>query len=96
MLETLLELTLIPVSIDPHMHAVPIGLSELPLTHVVVSLCSKPHSRAMFESAQPLALVKLSVGPLVLADPLGLAIHVVPLVYAAIWKLLVALPILVV
>lgn len=96
MLETLFELSLIPVPIDPHVHAIPIGLPEFPLPNVVVALGSKPHPRAMLQSAQPLPLIMLPIGPLMLADSLGLAIHVVPLIYAAILHFLIPLSVLII
>ena len=90
MFQALLELAFVPVSVDPHMHAVTICLAELPFAHVAVSLGALPHPRSMLKPVDPLTLIKLPIWPLVLADSLRPTVDVPSLVDTSIRESLVA------
>jgi hypothetical protein len=89
-----LELSLIPIPIDPGMDPIAVGLAELPLADIGVTSGSAPHAGTVLQAVDPLSLVELAVGPEVCADPFGLAIDILSVVLGAIGKLLVALAVL--
>lgn len=81
MLQTLFEFSLISIPIDPDMHPIAFSFAHPPLPDIAVSFTALPHPRTMFESIEPLPLIKLSVWPTILPHPFRLPIHIGPLIH---------------
>lgn len=71
MLQTIVELSLVAIAIDPNVNSVTIWAALLPLTVVRVPLAPAPLSLPMFHPVEPLSYVTLSVGPNELAIAWG-------------------------
>ncbi len=76
MLQTVLELTLITVTIYPCVHSITICFAEFPLTDVWVALCTFPHPRPVLHTVQPFPLVKLPIWPCVPSNSLWLTVDI--------------------
>lgn len=85
----MLKLPLVPISIDPYVNPIAISLSKFPLANIIVALSSIPHSRTVFQTAEPLALIKFSIWPLIFSHTFRFAINVITLKDASILKLLI-------
>ena len=94
MFQTLLKLTLIPITIHPDMHSITLSFTHPPLSNIAISFTTLPHSRTMFKPIKPFTLIKLSVWPTVLPNSFWFAIYIYALIDCTICKLFIALALL--
>ena len=65
--QTLYKFSFVSISVDPNVDPEAISVSIFPFSNIVVSFNSSPRTRAMFDPILPLAVVGLSVGPLIVS-----------------------------
>lgn len=92
MLKGVLELTFIPITIEPLVHPIPISWALLPLAQVLVTLWACPQSRAMLNPLQPLTGVNVPILPIETPKAFRLTIQEESAIYVSILEDLEAPP----